>query len=168
MTDLRVTILGCGSSGGVPRIGGHWGACDPNEPKNTRRRCSMMVERVTDQGTTRVLIDTTPDMRQQLLDAGVGELDAVLWTHAHADHVHGIDDLRSVVNDNLARRASSPWATEEQFSLFRRYLDARHADGGQRHREQPQGGQQRPWHQGRETQAAAHRPSLRRMAGRCT
>lgn len=92
MADLRVTILGCGSSGGVPRIGGHWGACDPNEPKNARRRCSILVERVTEAGSTAVLIDTSPDMRSQLLDAGIGRLDAVIYTHSHADHVHGLDD----------------------------------------------------------------------------
>jgi phosphoribosyl 1,2-cyclic phosphate phosphodiesterase len=94
---LRFTILGCGSSGGVPRLGGHWGDCDPNNPKNLRTRCSMLIERITDQGVTRVLIDTSPDMRQQLLNAGVGELDGVVYTHAHADHVHGIDDLRMIV-----------------------------------------------------------------------
>jgi phosphoribosyl 1,2-cyclic phosphate phosphodiesterase len=94
---LRFTILGCGSSGGVPRLGGHWGDCDPSNPKNQRRRCSLLVERQGPDGTTRVLIDTSPDMRQQLLDAAVGELDAVVYTHAHADHVHGIDDLRMVV-----------------------------------------------------------------------
>lgn len=97
MSRLRVTILGCGSSGGVPRIGGHWGACDPTNPKNQRRRCSILVERGDGARVTRVLIDTTPDMRAQLLDAGVGELDAVAYTHAHADHTHGIDDLRMVV-----------------------------------------------------------------------
>lgn len=94
---LRFTILGCGSSGGVPRIGGHWGDCDPQNPKNRRRRCSLLVERVTDAGTTRVLIDTSPDMREQLLDANVGTLDAVAFTHSHADHTHGIDDLRQIV-----------------------------------------------------------------------
>ena len=89
MTDqLAFTILGCGASGGVPRLGGHWGACDPSEPRNTRRRCSMLIERISDTGTTRVLIDTSPDMRAQLLDAGVGQLDAVAFTHSHADHVH--------------------------------------------------------------------------------
>lgn len=103
MAELRFTILGCGSSGGVPRIGGIWGDCDPSNPKNTRKRCSMLVERVTEAGTTRVLIDTTPDMRQQLLDVGVGDLDGVLWTHAHADHMHGLDDLRMVVF-NMRRR----------------------------------------------------------------
>ncbi len=104
MARLRLTILGCGSSGGVPRIGNIWGACDPTNPRNRRRRCSLLVERCADTGrTTRALIDTTPDMRCQLLDAGVGELDAVLWTHSHADHVHGIDDLRMVVMNRGAR-----------------------------------------------------------------
>ena len=96
MAELRFTILGCGSSGGVPRIGGDWGACDPANPKNRRRRCSMLVERVAEAGVTRVLIDTSPDLREQLLDAGVAHLDAVVWTHPHADHLHGIDDLRVV------------------------------------------------------------------------
>ena len=97
MGELRITILGCGSSGGVPRLGGHWGECDPKEPRNRRQRCSILVERVSDAGTTTVLIDTSPDMRNQLLEADVGRLDAVLYTHAHADHVHGLDDLRMIV-----------------------------------------------------------------------
>ncbi|OOY15502.1 MBL fold metallo-hydrolase [Thioclava sp. DLFJ4-1] len=97
MSRMRFTILGCGSSGGVPRLGNNWGECDPANPKNHRLRCSMLVERVSQSGTTRVLIDTTPDMRQQLLTAGVGELDAVVYTHSHADHVHGLDDLRQIV-----------------------------------------------------------------------
>jgi phosphoribosyl 1,2-cyclic phosphate phosphodiesterase len=97
MAELRITILGCGSSGGVPRLGGHWGDCDPEEPRNRRQRCSILVERVTEAGTTTVLIDTSPDMRNQLLEANVGRLDAVLYTHAHADHVHGLDDLRMIV-----------------------------------------------------------------------
>jgi phosphoribosyl 1,2-cyclic phosphate phosphodiesterase len=100
---LRFTILGCGSSGGVPRLGGHWGACDPENPRNRRRRCSMLVERIGPTGITRVLIDTAPDLRDQLLDVGVGTLDAVAYTHAHADHVHGIDDLRQIVY-NMRRR----------------------------------------------------------------
>ncbi len=103
MAEMRITILGCGSSGGVPRLGGHWGACDPSEPKNTRRRCSILVERVSADGTTSVLIDTSPDMRSQLLDAGVGRLDGVLYTDAHADHVHGLDDLRMIVINMRAR-----------------------------------------------------------------
>ena len=107
---LRFHILGCGSSGGVPRIGGHWGECDPANPKNRRRRCSMLVERETDQGVTRVLIDTSPDMRDQLIDAGVGALDGVIYTHSHADHVHGVDDLRMVVF-NMRERVNV-WADQ--------------------------------------------------------
>jgi phosphoribosyl 1,2-cyclic phosphate phosphodiesterase len=94
---LTVTILGCGSSGGEPRVGSGWGACDPTNPKNRRRRCSILVERTGDAGTTTVLVDTSPDLREQLLDARVQRLDAVLFTHEHADHVHGIDDLRPLV-----------------------------------------------------------------------
>lgn len=89
---MKVRLLGCGSSGGVPTIGNVWGSCDPANPKNRRRRPSVLVE----SGGTRVLVDTSPDMREQLLDAGVAGFDAVLYTHDHADHVHGIDDLRIV------------------------------------------------------------------------
>ncbi|WP_299363883.1 MBL fold metallo-hydrolase [uncultured Paracoccus sp.] len=96
---IRATILGCGSSGGVPRLGGHWGACDPSNPRNRRRRCSLLVERDGPQGTTRMLVDTGPDLVPQLTDAGVGVLDAVVWTHPHADHIHGIDDLRQIVHN---------------------------------------------------------------------
>jgi phosphoribosyl 1,2-cyclic phosphate phosphodiesterase len=105
-TTLR--ILGCGSSGGVPRLGGYWGACDPTNPKNVRTRCSMLVTKTGDNGTTRVLIDTSPDLRQQLLDAEVGELDTVVYTHAHADHVHGLDDIRMVVYN--MRQRLQVWA----------------------------------------------------------
>ncbi|TYC58734.1 MBL fold metallo-hydrolase [Rhodobacterales bacterium] len=93
--SITFTILGCGSSGGVPRVGNDWGDCDPLNPKNRRRRCSVLVEQKGPDGSTIALIDTGPDMREQLLDAGVGHLDAVLYTHAHADHLHGIDDLRA-------------------------------------------------------------------------
>jgi phosphoribosyl 1,2-cyclic phosphate phosphodiesterase len=93
---MRFVILGCGSSGGVPRIAGGWGACDPAEARNRRRRCSALVERRGPDGVTRVLIDTSPDLREQLLDAGVEALDAVVYTHEHADHTHGIDDLRAI------------------------------------------------------------------------
>jgi phosphoribosyl 1,2-cyclic phosphate phosphodiesterase len=111
VSGLRVTILGCGSSGGVPRLGGRWGACDPANPRNRRRRCSILVERRGPGGVTRVLVDTGPDMRAQLLDAEVGNLDAVLYTHSHADHVHGLDDLRQIV---FNRRARLPvWAPAE-------------------------------------------------------
>jgi phosphoribosyl 1,2-cyclic phosphate phosphodiesterase len=89
---MRVTILGCGGSGGVPLTGGIWGNCDPAEPRNRRRRPSILVQ----QDDTTILVDTSPDMREQLLDVGIRRLDAVLYTHDHADHVHGIDDLRPI------------------------------------------------------------------------
>jgi phosphoribosyl 1,2-cyclic phosphate phosphodiesterase len=109
VTDrLDVTILGCGSSGGVPRIGGpggqgYWGACDPANPKNRRRRCSILVQRQAPAGTSTLLVDTSPDMREQLINARVSELDAVLITHDHADQLHGLDDLRMVAM-NMRRR----------------------------------------------------------------
>ena len=89
---MRVTVLGCGSSQGVPTIGGHWGDCDPRNPRNRRRRPSIFVE----WDGVNILVDTSPDLRDQALDAGIERLDAVLYTHAHADHVHGIDDLRGI------------------------------------------------------------------------
>jgi phosphoribosyl 1,2-cyclic phosphate phosphodiesterase len=95
--SLSITILGCGSSGGVPRVGSGWGACDPAEPRNRRRRCSILVERRSDAGTTAVLVDASPDLREQLLGAEARHLDAVLITHDHADHTHGLDDLRALV-----------------------------------------------------------------------
>lgn len=95
---LRLTILGCGSSPGVPRITGDWGACDPANPRNRRRRAAALIERINeDGGKTTVVIDTGPDFREQMLMAGVVHIDAVVYTHAHADHIHGIDDLRSYV-----------------------------------------------------------------------
>ncbi|PZQ14889.1 MAG: phosphoribosyl 1,2-cyclic phosphodiesterase [Ancylobacter novellus] len=97
--SLRVTILGCGSSGGVPRVAVGWGKCDPAEPRNRRRRCSILVERFGggEGGATAVLVDVGPDLREQLLTADVDRLDGVLLTHDHADHTHGIDDLRPLV-----------------------------------------------------------------------
>ena len=109
MSDrLEVTILGCGSSGGVPRIGGsdgagYWGACDPANAKNRRRRCSLLVQRKSVSGNTNILVDTSPDMREQLIDARISALDAVLITHDHADQLHGLDDLRMVAM-NARRR----------------------------------------------------------------
>lgn len=100
---IRATILGCGSSGGVPRIGNRWGDCDPTNPRNRRRRCALLVERDGAEGSTRVLIDTGPDMVVQLLDAGVETVDAVVYTHPHADHVHGIDDIRQLAYNARAR-----------------------------------------------------------------
>ncbi|MEM7685437.1 MAG: MBL fold metallo-hydrolase [Pseudomonadota bacterium] len=107
MSDLlRFTILGCGSSGGVPRIGAKgpiWGACDPENPRNRRRRCALLVQRIGPEGKTTVLLDAGPDVREQLIDAGAGWLNALILTHDHADHVHGIDDLRMVVFNRRAR-----------------------------------------------------------------
>lgn len=91
--NRALTILGCGSSGGVPRVAQGWGACDPNNPRNRRRRCSVLIEQVRE-GLTQVLVDCSPDLREQLLDAAVNRLDGVLITHSHADHTHGMDDLR--------------------------------------------------------------------------
>ncbi len=112
MTDavkfIRARILGCGSSGGVPRLDGDWGACDPKEPKNRRQRCSLLIEGAAtldalDEGqATRVLIDTSPDLRTQWLEAGAATLDGVVYTHAHADQLHGIDDLRALVYRRMA------------------------------------------------------------------
>ena len=98
---MRLRVLGCGTSFGVPRVGNDWGDCDPAEPRNRRRRVSILVGH----GGTRILVDTSPDLREQLLDADVAALDAVIWTHDHADHCHGIDDLRQVFH---ARGAPVP------------------------------------------------------------
>lgn len=95
--SFAITILGCGSSGGVPRVGNDWGACDSSNPKNRRRRCSILVERFNGEHRTVALVDTSPDLREQLLDADTRQLDAILVTHSHADHVHGIDDVRPLV-----------------------------------------------------------------------
>lgn len=120
MARLSFTILGCGSSGGVPRLGGHWGACDPENPKNHRTRCSMLITREEGGQATRVLIDTSPDMRAQLLRAEIGELDAVAYTHSHADHVHGLDDLRQVVFNT--RQRLPVWADgDTQDALLSRF-----------------------------------------------
>ncbi len=113
----RFTILGCGSSGGVPRIGNVWGNCDPDNPKNRRRRCSALVEVFDENGAaTRVLIDTTPDMREQMLATGIRKLDAVLYTHEHADHTHGIDELRAFAL--LMRRRIPIWANDRTGTML--------------------------------------------------
>jgi phosphoribosyl 1,2-cyclic phosphate phosphodiesterase len=109
--SLDFTILGCGSSMGVPRVALGWGDCDPNNPKNRRRRCAVLVERANAQGQrTRVLIDCGPDIRMQLLDADVDWVDGVLITHEHADHTHGLDDLRPMFVHR--RRQVDVWLDE--------------------------------------------------------
>jgi phosphoribosyl 1,2-cyclic phosphate phosphodiesterase len=115
--SLVATILGCGSSGGVPRVGYGWGACDPAEPRNRRRRCSLLVQRHGEAGTTTVLVDTGPDLRMQLLDAGVEWVDGVLYTHEHADHTHGIDDLRVLAI--FKRRLVDVYADDSTATLLR-------------------------------------------------
>jgi phosphoribosyl 1,2-cyclic phosphate phosphodiesterase len=98
---MKIRVLGCGGSGGVPLIGGIWGNCDPGEPRNRRRRVSILVET----GDATILVDTSPDLREQLLDAGTRRIDAVLFTHGHADHLHGVDDLRGM---NRLMRSAIP------------------------------------------------------------
>jgi phosphoribosyl 1,2-cyclic phosphate phosphodiesterase len=102
---IIATIMGCGSSGGVPRIGGHWGVCDPENPRNRRSRCSLLIEGYTDgiDQPTRIIVDTGCDLREQLLAAEVDRVEAVLYTHEHADHTHGIDDLRVLALNNRRR-----------------------------------------------------------------
>ena len=118
---LRITILGCGSSPGVPRVGNDWGACDPDNPKNRRRRASILVEKIGPEGRTAVLIDTSPDLREQLLSAEVKRLDGVIYTHDHADHTHGIDDLRMLCY--MQRRRIDVWADPRTLGLLRRRFD---------------------------------------------
>ena len=134
MTDraLKITLLGTGSSGGVPRVGGDWGACDPSEPKNRRLRCSALVETwepdAPDQKTI-VLIDTSPDLREQLLAAEVTRLDAILYTHDHADQTHGIDDVRALAIRNRAQiKAYMDAATHS--TLFPKFRYAFEGKGG--------------------------------------
>lgn len=121
---LTVTILGCGSSTGVPRVGAGWGACDPANPKNRRRRCSIHVARHAPRheggDETGLLVDTGPDLREQLLDADINHLDAVLYTHEHADHTHGIDDLRALVL-HMRRRLDIYADKHTQELLFERF-----------------------------------------------
>ncbi len=111
---MRVRVLGCGASTGVPAIGGNWGRCDPSDRRNRRLRVSALVEI----GPVSILIDTSPDMREQLLDASVARLDAVVITHAHADHLHGIDDLRSI--NRLMGRAIPLYADAKTLAEIRR------------------------------------------------
>jgi len=131
--NLQITILGCGSSGGVPRVGGDWGACDPREPKNKRLRSSILVEywqgegaempsedMPPEDGRTVVLIDTAPDLRSQLLAANTQHVDAVLYTHDHGDQTHGIDDLRAIAYRQGAR-IKTYMGPEEQNDISQRF-----------------------------------------------
>lgn len=112
--NYKFTILGCGSSPGVPRIHGDWGACDPSNSKNRRLRASLLVQRFGTDGVTNVVVDTGPDFRQQMLNENVRHIDGVLYTHPHADHTHGIDDLRGYVMAQKQRaRTYSDQATYE-------------------------------------------------------
>jgi phosphoribosyl 1,2-cyclic phosphate phosphodiesterase len=115
--STTITILGCGSSAGVPRIGGDWGACDPANSKNRRKRCSILLQSVSAEGATRVLVDTSPDMREQMLNAEVPALDAVWYTHEHADHTHGIDELRAFYL--LQRKRIPVWADAPTAKMLR-------------------------------------------------
>jgi phosphoribosyl 1,2-cyclic phosphate phosphodiesterase len=116
---LTVRILGCGTSSGVPRVGNDWGQCDPSNPKNRRRRVAILVS----YGGTRILVDTGPDLREQLLDADITEIEAVIWTHDHADHCHGIDDLRQLYH--ARGRPVAGYARQETLdSLMHRFAYA--------------------------------------------
>mgnify|MGYP001637597853 FL=1 len=121
MSELEVVILGCGSSGGVPRGDGDWGDCDPAEPRNRRTRCSLLARLHGPDGVTSVVIDTSPDFRQQMLMAGVRRVDGVLYTHDHADQTHGIDDLR--VFAAHARRRIPAWMDEATRTALTRRFD---------------------------------------------
>ncbi len=124
--NIEITILGCGSSGGVPRVGGDWGACDPDEPKNRRRRSSILLQywegesKPAQEECTIILVDTSPDLREQLLDANIRHIDAVLYTHDHGDQTHGMDDLRAIA---YKHRAQIPvyMNAETKIDLFTRF-----------------------------------------------
>jgi phosphoribosyl 1,2-cyclic phosphate phosphodiesterase len=120
---LEVTVLGCGSSGGVPRADGNWGACDPADPRNRRTRCSLMVRRPSEEGPERwttAVVDASPEFRQQTADAGAKRLDALLMTHDHADQAHGIDDIRAFAMRQRARIPCHADAVTEA-TLLRRF-----------------------------------------------
>ncbi len=126
---LRLTILGCGSSAGVPRVGQGWGACDPSNPKNRRRRCSALVERFGGGEATTVLVDTSPDLREQLIEAGVKRVDGILMTHPHADHTHGIDDLRPLYQE-MGRRIDVHMDEPTSLIVRRAFSYVFHTPGG--------------------------------------
>ncbi|WP_336967191.1 MBL fold metallo-hydrolase [Brevundimonas aurantiaca] len=119
--SFEVVILGSGSSGGVPRGDGDWGVCDPAEPRNRRTRCSMLARKTGPEGTTNVLIDTSPDLREQMLASGTRHVDAVLYTHDHADQTHGIDDLRTFAT--RARKRIPAWMDEATLTSLSHRFD---------------------------------------------
>ena len=125
MAELKITVLGCGGSAGVPAAGNYWGACDPNEPKNMRSRCSIAVQ----SGTTTLIIDTGPEFRQQMNREDIRNLDAVLYTHYHGDHVDGIADLRGFRFRNKA--LVDIYANQETLDVFKQtiphLLESQHA-----------------------------------------
>ena len=127
---LRMTILGCGSSGGVPRVGNDWGACDPDNPRNRRLRCSALIERFDGDKRTVVLVDTGPDLRTQMLSVGLRKADAVVYTHDHADHTHGIDDLRFLAY--RMKRRVDVWADEHTRSSLTQRFAYCFSGGGQK------------------------------------
>jgi phosphoribosyl 1,2-cyclic phosphate phosphodiesterase len=133
MSTRRVTILGCGSSGGVPRVDGDWGACDPSEPRNRRTRCGLLVEQWSGEAehgeATTVLIDTSPDLRQQLLAARVKRIDAILYSHDHADQAHGIDDVRAIAY-RMRQRIPAYMDASTQRTLETRFRYIFHGEGG--------------------------------------
>ncbi|MEM7767741.1 MAG: MBL fold metallo-hydrolase [Pseudomonadota bacterium] len=128
---LSLTLLGTGSSGGVPRIDGDWGACDPAEPKNRRRRCGALLERqkAGADRPTQVLIDTAPDLREQLLDIGLKTCDGVLFTHDHADQTHGIDDVR-VLAYRMRQRLAAHMDASTRASLLPKFRYCFEGEGG--------------------------------------
>ncbi|MEM1276662.1 MAG: MBL fold metallo-hydrolase [Pseudomonadota bacterium] len=123
MGVLRFTVLGCGSSGGVPRIGPtgpNWGVCDPDNPRNRRTRCALLIQRITEAGQTAVLVDAGADISHQLIREGCGLLDALVLTHEHADHVHGLDDLRMVAFNRRSRLPA--WmSAQTEADMMRRF-----------------------------------------------
>ncbi|WP_299177295.1 MBL fold metallo-hydrolase [uncultured Brevundimonas sp.] len=119
--SFEVVILGSGSSGGVPRGDGDWGVCDPAEPRNRRMRCSMLARKTGPDGVTNILIDTSPDLREQMLASGTRHIDAVLYTHDHADQTHGIDDLRTFAT--RARQRIPAWMDEATLTSLSHRFD---------------------------------------------
>lgn len=127
--ELEFVILGCGSSGGVPRADGNWGDCDPNEPKNRRRRCSLLVRRLGQGPQTTVVIDTSPDFREQAIDARIQRLDHILLTHDHADQTHGLDDVRAFFLRQY-NKIPAYMDADTEASLTRKFGYIFHAEGG--------------------------------------